>query len=447
MSYIKLLSQNPLASSIGPMDTLLGNVVSEGRPSLTSRFAVSTLTEYITSKFSELSGGNNAQLIQSRDVSSNVPVDGQSLVWSETNNQWEPQTVGSPDFLSGQNLTVSYIPLYSGPNTLIDSQIQYDGTNTIIHGDTTVTGNLTSEELNVATLYLSGIHINELINTVLPITADVTIGSISPGEVIAAGVSLQEFAEQLLIKTFYPTYIAPTAPVITNLSPIVESGTKGITLTTNLNRGSIVGKTVNGIWNPSLFLDFRSGEAITYVLSGVDNGPVNFLEFPDSVIQDGPNTYESLTTYDEGPQPVDSKQNNFENPLPSGALITNVTVTGARKAFYGVDNPGLSSENIRLLGSSTSPNVTKGATFSITIPSGSTSVVFAYPASLGNVASVKYVEGLNLEVKLNFIRTTVLVEGANNYTGIDYNVYRYAPTGYGGAPEPFSATVTYTVTI
>ena len=50
-------------------------------------------------------------------------------------------------------------------------------------------------------------------------------------------------------------------------------------------------------------------------------------------------------------------------------------------------------------------------------------VVFAYPASLGNVASVKDVNGMNAEIASAFKLSKVTVEGANGYTGIEYNVY------------------------
>lgn len=312
----------------------------------------------------------------------------------------------------------------------------------------TVIGSISATDYLYATdLILSGVSVNDTIVTTAPVTADLTVGSIDAGDVVPVGTSLQEFIEQLIIKTFYPTYVAPSTTLTSNLASIVESGTTGITLTVDLNKGSIVGKSVGGIWQPSLFQDYRSGSATNYIINGDDNGVTNSKTFSMIAIQDGVNTFDSITTYGEGPQPVDSKGFNYETALATGALSATVNVTGARKAFYGVDSTGTTSASIRSLGSSTAPNVAKGATFSINIPAGTTSIVFAYPISLGDVTSVKYVEGLNAEVKNNFIQTVVSVEGANNYTAIDYYVYRYAPTGYGGVSQPFSSAVTYTVTI
>nr|DAP41128.1 MAG TPA: hypothetical protein [Caudoviricetes sp.] len=50
-------------------------------------------------------------------------------------------------------------------------------------------------------------------------------------------------------------------------------------------------------------------------------------------------------------------------------------------------------------------------------------VVFAYPVTVRDVNSVKDVNGLNAEVKSAFVKSTVSVEGANGYAGIDYKVY------------------------
>jgi hypothetical protein len=67
--------------------------------------------------------------------------------------------------------------------------------------------------------------------------------------------------------------------------------------------------------------------------------------------------------------------------------------------------------------------------------------VFAYPDTLRDVSTVKYVEVANSEVKDVFTKTSVNVEGANTYTAIGYKVYRYVPNA------PFPNAATYVVTI
>jgi hypothetical protein len=67
--------------------------------------------------------------------------------------------------------------------------------------------------------------------------------------------------------------------------------------------------------------------------------------------------------------------------------------------------------------------------------------VFAYPATLRDVASVRYQELSNVEVKSNFNITTIAVEGANAYAPVNYKVWTYVPV------EPFPANANYKVFI
>lgn len=67
MSSIKILSQYPMVTSIGPTDTLIGNVAYEGQLPSTSRVEVTTLTNYLTSKFIE--GGIPLQISDSTKLS------------------------------------------------------------------------------------------------------------------------------------------------------------------------------------------------------------------------------------------------------------------------------------------------------------------------------------------------------------------------------------------
>lgn len=380
MSFIKLISQYPVASSIGPTDMLLGNVIINNQPPATSKISITTLTKYISSNLPLVDGGFNATQLQSRSISLSAPADNQTLVWIATASQWEPR-----------HITVN--------------------------------------------------------STTLAVTADTTVGSITAGEIISAGLTLQELLNQLLVKTYYPIYNEPAA-TLSAAATVLESGTDGPLFDINFDRGSIVGKTEERVWQPSAFQSYRSGEATDYILSGVSVPGSTFSPstIQNFIVQDGANLITSEVNYGVGTQPKDSKQNDFETPLGAGTSTASLTITGGRRAFYGINNLGTSSSSIRTL-SSTSPSVMKGSTFTIPVSTNSTNVIFAYPESLGDVASVKYVEGSNIEVKDKFVKTTVVVEGANNYQSINYSVYIYTPVGYGGSGIPFSSPVTYTVTI
>ena len=113
-----------------------------------------------------------------------------------------------------------------------------------------------------------------------------------------------------------------------------------------------------------------------------------------------------------------------------------------RNAFYGATTNvvfDITSDNIRSLKSSA--DIKKGNTITLNIPKGSVNVIFSYPASLNDVTSVKYVEGMNAEIKDVFTKTTALINGANNSNPDTYNIYTYKPV------TPFTQDVTYKITI
>ena len=277
------------------------------------------------------------------------------------------------------------------------------------------------------------------------IVALIAAGAIGVGDTIPDGSTLDDFARQLLLTTYYPTFVAPTATLVTDKASSLESGTTGdILLTLTLNRGSILGKLVGGFWNPATFQDYRAGAATNYNIAGVDRLLVNTYTVPAFQILDGANTWPSTVLHAVGPQATDSSGADYLTPLAAGSLSPSVTITGRRNAFYGHDSVNnvtytLSSE-VRAL-PSTRLNPANGTTFTINIPIGAKMVVFAYPSTLRDVSSVLYVEGMNAEIKDAFTKTTVSVEGASGYTAINYKVYTYIPV------EPFSATATYNVTI
>ena len=272
------------------------------------------------------------------------------------------------------------------------------------------------------------------------ITSDLNVGAITAGQVFDIGTTFQVFAEKLITKVFYPTFTLPSATLTSNLASIVESGTTGITLTVNLNKGLITGKSLNGIWQPTLFQNNRSGDATKYTILGVDNGTTTAYTSANAVVIDGTNTFLATVDYDTGPQPVDSKNNNFNSPLVAGSISPTLNVTGRRKAFYGINSAGSTSTEIRALSSLLNPQ--NGSSFNISLPIGTTSIVFAYPASLRDVTEVRE-SVLNSDVKSAFgTPYNVNVFGNNGYDAISYKVYRFQP------PNPIATpNYSYTVTI
>lgn len=122
---------------------------------------------------------------------------------------------------------------------------------------------------------------------------------------------------------------------------------------------------------------------------------------------------------------------------------TSGAITGYRNTFYGTKTTkdGLDSAAIRSLTTKSDKALANGNSFTIAIPVGAVRVVFAYPATLRDVSSVKDVNGLNAEIKSAFVKSTIAVEGANGATAIDYKVYT---TDFA---EPVAKANSYTITI
>lgn len=277
------------------------------------------------------------------------------------------------------------------------------------------------------------------------IIADVSIGGVNVGDTLTEGMGLTALFLRLFSKTYYPTFVAPTAAFnYSGISQNVECGIiSNINLTLAFDRGSILGNKVNGIWNPTTFQDYRAGLVTNYTINGLDLDLVNNRTLSDYHIVQGVNTFTGIIDYGVGPQPIDSLGNNYLTPLEGGGITKTAIINGYRNAFYGTSITNTiftTSDEVRgLVGKLLNP--TLNSTFNLSIPIGATMIVFAYPATLRDVLSVQYVEGLYAEIKSIFTVSTVNVSGANGYSPIPYKVYTYIPA------SAFTVESTYKITI
>lgn len=273
--------------------------------------------------------------------------------------------------------------------------------------------------------------------------SDVVCGAVEPLQEVGTGLTLDDALDLLLIKTYTPTFTNPS------LSANVIGANLEVGATTNFvcdaifNRGSILGAKVGGVWDANAYQNPRAGAATNYNINGVNNGSNDSLVIVGKQTVEGTNTIPIIVTYAEGVQPLNSKDANFDAPYPAGSISLNKTYMGYRKLFYGTTTSNVALSNsaqIRALSSSVL-NPQNGTTFTIAVPIGAKQVVFAYPATLRDATSVKYVEGLNAEIKGVFAQSIFNVEGANGYSSIPYKVLIMIPDA------PFDAVATYNVTI
>ena len=122
------------------------------------------------------------------------------------------------------------------------------------------------------------------------------------------------------------------------------------------------------------------------------------------------------------------------------SLSADVKASGYRNTWYYVgtdDQFELNSANIRSKATAKNANTTSFGT--VTIPAGTKRVMFAV---LGNksLTSVIDVDGQNLDVKANFTKETIAIEGANGFEAANYSVFHFEN-------ENGVAATKYTVTI
>lgn len=237
--------------------------------------------------------------------------------------------------------------------------------------------------------------------------------------IAAEGKNLKQVFETIFVKEKNPTVTQPSVSVSLSGAGAKEVGTK-VTPSYNatFNKGSYE-------YGPD------TGLAATWAVKDSRNEKGTAAAGSFSELEVGDNTNYTVTataTYGAGATPL----TNIGNPYAAGAIVagskngTSSAITGYRNSFYGTltEMPeALSSATIRGLSGKANSKWTNGKTFTISIPVGAKAVIFAYPATLRDVTSVKDVNGLSAEVKSAFVKSTLSVEGANAYAGADYKVY------------------------
>lgn len=232
--------------------------------------------------------------------------------------------------------------------------------------------------------------------TTLDVVSTVTVGAVNAGDTIPAGTDIQELTELLLNKTFYPTFINPTFSLSNNAGLREVGSIANFDLTFSYNRGQINGANSSGIWNPSLFQNYRAGLSSSYTLNGtIQIG--NILALSTTTIL-GYNTYYGIVTYLQGPQPLDSKGNNYSTPYPAGTSpLQSTSFEGIYPYFYfkssSTITPSIMQAAIsngaatKVLGSSLS-------TLNITFNANGEYIAFAYPDS-SPTKTIWYINALN----------------------------------------------------
>lgn len=169
--------------------------------------------------------------------------------------------------------------------------------------------------------------------------------------------------------------------------------------------------------------------------------------FAQYTVPDGSNYRITINaTYSDGATPVTALGAEYEAGKINGGSKTaqSGAITGYRNSFYGtLADKSVDVDNtvVRALQQKSGRSLVNGNTFTVNIPVGAEAVLILYPATLRDVTSIKDVNGLNADITSAFTKSEMSITGANNYTAINYKMYRldYA--------KPNDTANKYTVTI
>ena len=237
--------------------------------------------------------------------------------------------------------------------------------------------------------------------------------------IAAAGKNLKQVFDTIFVKEKNPSVTQPSVSVSLAGAGAKEVGTK---VTPSYTATFSAGKYEFG---PA------TGCSVTsWSVTDTNNAePLNTAtgSFTEITVADDTNYKVTATgNFSAGAIPVTNVGNEYAaGKITAGSQsATSSAITGYRNSFYGTltEKGELTSDIIRSLKKSNKA-LTNGNSFDITIPIGAKRVVFAYPATLRDVTSVKDVNGLNAEISGAFTKSTLSVEGLNNFQGINYKVY------------------------
>lgn len=239
------------------------------------------------------------------------------------------------------------------------------------------------------------------------------LGGIDAGTTVAqlTGKSYNEIFDTLIFPTVNPTFTAPSASIslksYQNVQEIGANAPTAANFNVSFNAGAITlaGKKQN---NRAGAQDMEASK-ILYGSSKVES-------LPEKVVA-GAMDYYYRAAYAEGPQPKDSKGNNYQTPLAAGSVDSGkTTVTGYRAAYSGlVSTNAITEEVIKGM----TKTVAAKKTIKVSGPISEQYICFAAPAGW-TVSNIK--DSNNLDVTSSYATSTVSVTGLDGQA-VDYTVY------------------------
>lgn len=248
------------------------------------------------------------------------------------------------------------------------------------------------------------------------------IGGLEKGTTVEdlEGKTISEILDMMLFPTIYPIFSSPTASLSYSGSLIKEVGSADLSVddfVTGYNPGSI---TLNGEIISNRGGSLNGDESFIYV-----NGDTSNKTLP-SRISLGNTTFNYRAAYNEGPQPKDSKGNDYSQPLSAGTVDSNtITINGTYPWFASTANASASTPVVKqnLISWNTTIGSMSTGNFKLQ-PSGTLTQVFKLPRQISSLQMLNTVSDKMEVVSLSdYTETTEDININGNI--VTYYVYTY----------------------
>lgn len=250
----------------------------------------------------------------------------------------------------------------------------------------------------------------------------ITLSSNGSANIPTTGKNLTETWEQIFVKEQDPSVTQPEVSFTQVTTGSYEVGTVVTpSYDAKMSAGSYSYGPATGLTAKSWNVNLRKGN------TAVQNKTTAKDTFTAIVLADNDSyTINAEASYDDGAIPVTNKGNACAaKQIKAGKVNkTSGTISSYRNTFYGTtaDKNSLDSTAIRAL-NKTGKASKADDSITVILPVGAVRVVFAYPATLRDITSVKDINGMNAEIVSAFKKETITVAGAENDAGISYKVF------------------------
>jgi hypothetical protein len=233
-----------------------------------------------------------------------------------------------------------------------------------------------------------------------------SLGKYVNGDTIpCAGWTFDKLVKDLAAEVLYPELTTPS--VTGSAGSAVEVGTATKAITVTFNRGDVVGKLEDGVWNPTAIQGNVLGDRTKVWIDGIDNGTSLSRTISKTTVL-GSNSIPIAVDYAAGIQPKDSINENFGTPAPAGTLSNTVTWQGF---YYRTAMAGTSVPTASQVRAATAKRSNAGV---INLGTGTTATRFDVFVPQGSVLTQVLDEGnLNLDITSEFV-----LQGSD-FSGLD----------------------------